>query len=713
MDFLHIENAIGTLSYGLCASLFGALFIRLFMQQGVPNPVRKSMAFAALFTALWACASVMLFSLDSVSLFGWVTWMETLRNIAWLHVLLVIIASVQRSALKLLSHWIWSVRILIAVQLGLAALMSWHQTFEWMAWYYLVGMLFAVTALVLTEQLIRNANQAQRWQVKFFGVACVLVFGFDFLLYSQSVLKGHVQTSWLEARGAVTTLAAPLVYLYIVRQAKVPRIVSLSHTAVFHTSMLLLASGYLILMALAGYYFKFVGGGWGEFFSIVFFASGCVGLLLLLFSGSTRARVWVFVRRHFLSLQYDYREEWWKVTKALSEARELWPLTRKIVTLLSDCVESTGGAIWVRNEVGRFSLINNGVFTFPSVCPSQALEGLVQYWETSDRIIVLPEVQTQPELKEALKLPDWFAGSGLSWLVIPLKAQQELQGFVLLAQPRTPIALNWEIFDYIKVVASQAAVQLAVARATEQIASTQRFEAVHQMSAFFVHDMKTMVSQLSMMTKNADRHMDNPDFIRDMLDTVSHAVKKMERILQHLKSAKVERAVSSINLAELLTDVLKKVQPEPAPKLSIELEGPATVRADYNALVSALVNLIVNAQEAVRSNVQDDNNSLDHGELVKVVLKQYNSEQSPQNTFLIEILDQGGGMSPEFLQEKLFKPFNSTKGLTGMGIGLYQSKASIEACGGEVFVESALGQGTVINILLPELLSEESDSLPE
>ena len=91
-----------------------------------------------------------------------------------------------------------------------------------------------------------------------------------------------------------------------------------------------------------------------------------------------------------------------------------------------------------------------------------------------------------------------------------------------------------------------------------------------------------------------------------------------------------------------------------------------------------------------------DQGELDQSDAVKINLKPFEAHQ-----LLITIEDCGKGMDAEFVQQKLFKPFYSTKGLTGMGLGLYQTKAHLEACGGELFVDSEAGVGTVFSILLP------------
>ena len=68
---------------------------------------------------------------------------------------------------------------------------------------------------------------------------------------------------------------------------------------------------------------------------------------------------------------------------------------------------------------------------------------------------------------------------------------------------------------------------------------------------------------------------------------------------------------------------------------------------------------------------------------------------------LVEIEDDGLGMSSEFIRDRLFKPFDSTKGSQGMGIGAYQAREFAREMGGEIKVASVLSEGTRISLSLP------------
>jgi signal transduction histidine kinase len=71
------------------------------------------------------------------------------------------------------------------------------------------------------------------------------------------------------------------------------------------------------------------------------------------------------------------------------------------------------------------------------------------------------------------------------------------------------------------------------------------------------------------------------------------------------------------------------------------------------------------------------------------------------NSARIEVADSGAGMTAEFVRDRLFRPFDSTKGAQGMGIGAYQVRETVRAAGGDVEVETELGSGTKIRLRLP------------
>ena len=90
----------------------------------------------------------------------------------------------------------------------------------------------------------------------------------------------------------------------------------------------------------------------------------------------------------------------------------------------------------------------------------------------------------------------------------------------MLAAPEFRRALDWEDFDLLRTAGRQAASSLAEAQGQEALANAQRFEEFNRRFAFILHDMKNLVSQLSLLSRNAERHADNPEFRADMVATL-------------------------------------------------------------------------------------------------------------------------------------------------------------------------------------------------
>jgi len=189
---------------------------------------------------------------------------------------------------------------------------------------------------------------------------------------------------------------------------------------------------------------------------------------------------------------------------------------------------------------------------------------------------------------------------------------------------------------------------------------------------------------LSLVAQNAARHKHNPEFIDDAVSTIENAVLKMNRLMAQLKSADITGESRLINLVDELRDVVSaKSNGTPVPFLRSSVDT-AYVSAEPDRLSSVLGHVVQNAQDATPPD----------GEIE--LLLRATGDQA-----IVEIRDTGSGMDPEFIKSRLFRPFDSTKGLTGMGIGAYECREVIVALGGQVVVESTPGRGTVFRIMLP------------
>jgi putative PEP-CTERM system histidine kinase len=394
----------------------------------------------------------------------------------------------------------------------------------------------------------------------------------------------------------------------------------------------------------------------------------------------------VFLDKHFFSYRYDYRDEWLRVIGLLAGRQLERPLSERVIWALAEIVESSGGLLWVRSEkeAYRFKARFNSHHAVASEVDAQ--DSLSQFLARTRWVIDIDEYRTEPEVYEALVLPDWVDGNPDAWLIVPLIHDEQLLGFVLLLQPRAPQSINWENLDLLKTVGMQAASYLALHQAAEALAEARQFEGFNRLSAFVIHDLKNLIAQLSLVAKNAARHKHNPEFIDDAVSTIDNAVSKMNRLMAQLQSADVTGENRHIDLASELREVVSaKAKGRPAPTLRIEA-GEMMVSAEPERFSAVLGHVIQNAQDATPADGRVD-----------VVLR------AAGDQVIVEVRDTGCGMDAEFIKTRLFRPFDSTKGLTGMGIGAYECREVISALGGQVAVESAPGRGTVFRILLPRL----------
>jgi putative PEP-CTERM system histidine kinase len=254
---------------------------------------------------------------------------------------------------------------------------------------------------------------------------------------------------------------------------------------------------------------------------------------------------------------------------------------------------------------------------------------------------------------------------------------------VVLAEPEYRRPLDWEDFDLLRTAGRQAASSLAEAHGQEALSNAQRFEEFNRRFAFILHDVKNLVSQLSLLSRNAERHADNPEFRADMVATLKGSVGKMNDLLARLSpraGARVQR-VEAQPLRPLLANAIAAKRGDH----EVQLQGDAGMWAEVDgpALEQAVSHLIQNAVEACSSSVP-------------VIVRVASGEGSVR----ISIADKGVGMDSDFVRNRLFQPFSSSKP-GGFGIGAFEARSLIAAMGGRLDVDSSPGKGTTFTITLP------------
>ncbi|MBL4607314.1 MAG: PEP-CTERM system histidine kinase PrsK, partial [Pseudomonadales bacterium] len=547
---------------------------------------------------------------------------------------------------------------------------------------------YTILGLILIEQVLRNTKLENRWQIKFLCLALGLIIGYDFFLYSHALLYNTINVSLWNARGFVNALAIPLILISCQRNRSSPMSLHLSQDFTFHTTIFLGAGLYLILMSAVAYYIRSFGGTWGGAMEVTFLTLGALSLLILVFSGSLRARLRVFLSQHLFSYKYDYRKEWLRITDILSGTNKEKPLPERVIDALAKIVDSQGGELWTANESGHFNFQLAIGSSRPPVNHLPRSEALVKFLIKTRWVIDLNELRQDAELYGYLKVPEWLNERKEAWLITPLMLHDSLYGFIILNKSRSITKLNWEDHDIIKVAGRQAASALSQLESSSALAKASEFDAFNQMSAFIIHDIKTLVSQLSLMVSNAEKHKTNPAFIDDMIKTTDHSVDKMTRLLSQLSETKadnkVEDATVPLELNDLLFQLIENHQNRQPYPIFCRLNESVKIQANQEKLLNVLSHLVKNAQEACEtSDTVEAKLSIEKHEAV------------------IKLLDTGSGMSQAFIDHELFQPFKSTKGVSGMGIGVYQCQQYINKLGGNIRVKSSQGEGSEFILTLP------------
>lgn len=540
-----------------------------------------------------------------------------------------------------------------------------------------------VLALVLLEQLFRNVAVDSRWNIKPLCLGLAGAFLFDLYLYSDALLFNRLDADAFSVRGFVHALVIPLLTLSTIRSRDWIAKIRLSQKAAFHSATLLIAGIYLLFMAAVGYYVRYFGGEWGRALQLALLFAALLFLGLLVFSGSMRAKLKVQLGKHFFSYRYDYREEWLRFTRALSVQGSPQAMGEQVVRGLADMVESPAGSLWLKNA-GQTAYIQAARWNMPAITGSEDADtALCHFLKESGWVINLEEFRAHPGRYARLQVPEWLSEMPNAWLIIPLMVGNEMIGFVVLASARTSMDVNWEVNDLLRTAGRQAASFLAQMQATEALLEVRKFDAFNRMSAFVVHDLKNIVTQLSLMLKNAERHRDNPEFQQDMLMTVEHSVERMRQLMLQLREGSTPPGTAvGVDLAETIRRIQAAKAGQGRP-VEVQIVDKLTTRGHADRIERVIGHLVQNALDAI-----------DNSGRVWVKLERQGGQAK------LEVGDTGHGMSPEFLRERLFRPFQTTK-QAGMGIGAYESSQYVQELGGKMLVESEVNVGTRVTMLLP------------
>ncbi len=549
----------------------------------------------------------------------------------------------------------------------------------------------SVMGCVALEQLYRNAPRETKPALAMFVWALATIFAFDLLVFCDAVLFGAVNPGLWSARGFLAAVAVPFFVLSAKRHPDWMESLFISRKVVFYSATFTGVGLYLIAMAVVGILIGQQDGRWASVAQLVFFALAVTVLAIMLSSTKVRTSTRVFISKNFFRYQYEYRDEWLRLIRTLSSADGGLSPDKRAIKALADIIESPAGQMWLDND--RRSLYEPFAAwqaDFPRLSYG-ADSPLVKFLQARRWVMDTYEYARHPERYEHACLGEPMLPENS--IIVPLIHQDRVMGIVRLVRAGGLRPLNFEDHDLLKTAGQQVAAFLAHDLATEKLSEVRQFEAYDRLSTFIVHDIKNLLAQQTLLVENARKYQDRPEFVADVIKTVDSGVKRMRRLLGQLQQGMTGSKSQRAQLHELIRSVLETL--DDAGRVSLSSEGPLWVDAPRDQLVSVITHIVTNALEADKTGAQVNIRLYDRG-----------------GSAVVEVRDFGEGMSEEFVKRQLFRPFVSTKGQTGMGIGAYQARETVRSFGGDIVVESQPEAGTTVRITLPLSRSQRDVRAP-
>lgn len=552
-------------------------------------------------------------------------------------------------------------------------------------WGFVISLAVAIIGLVLTEQCYRRTPANFRWHVRPLVLAFIGLFAYDIILYADAALFRVLDENLWAARGIAQAMTVPLFAMTVARTRDWSFEVSVSRGLLAGSTALLTSGVYLLLVAAAGLFLRHFGGTWGAALESALIFAGLLFLAMVMVSTTFRAKLRVLVSKNFFAYRYDYREEWLRFTQTLSAGLAAQP-SAACIQALGDLVESSGGGLWLQEQGGYRQVERSSLPRTDEVEPADA--SLPAFLRRTGWVVEIDDALSHPLKYSGLRLPNSIGSMSNAWLIVPLMTGIDLIGFVVLVTPRIRVELDWEVRDLLKTAGRQASSYLAYAAATEALLEARKFDSFNRLSTFVVHDLKNLISQLQLLLSNAERHRNNPEFQRDMFTTVEHVVGRMHQLTTQLRpEAFTSERTQPVDLG-LIAQRVQSIRSKGRASLKVYAPVGVLVQGHEDRLERVVGHLVQNAFEA----------SDDHPDVSVRVTRDHDGA-------VIEVRDRGKGMTADFVRDRLFKPFQTTKD-SGTGIGAYESQQYVAQIGGRIEVESEPERGTCVRVRLPAVATE-------
>ena len=680
------------LAHAVCAAIYAALSA-LILLRARTSSTGSLLALAAAITAAWA-ASVALEPLAPFS--GLSGALDLLRLVAWYLFILHLYRRTVRARGQLTQAFAMMGFVLLLVT-AVTVLVdpAGASGPSLLSAGVAVRLGLAVCTILLIENLYQNVAEDAKWYINLPSIGLGALCVFDIVLAADAVLFRQASPSLVGGRAVATAMVAPLLAIAAARNRDWKIDIHVSRSAAFHSATLVVAGIFLLGLSAAGELFRHLGAGWSGVAETSLVFAGLLATVVLLTSTSARSRLRSLVVDNFFSSRFDYRREWLRCIAKLSAGDAEGTLPVRVIRAVADVVDSPGGILYLRPGEGAAPSYHwAAAWNLPSGgMPVAAEAPLLAALHGTGGIVELTAANRPPELPQGtwLAIPLPLGPARLAGTAETSQAEPAILGFILLAPPRAPFRLDREVFELLRILAREVATYLTEQRATEVLTQSRQLAEYGKRFAFVAHDIKNVSSQLSLLLSHAERHLANPEFQRDMLATVRASVQKISALLRRLEAPEPAPPAATLHPVERLGTLLPNLRRGHDTDLLLDYDrtgvGVAIPEAAFDAVVT---HLVTNAADATLSR---------HAGTVPPPPVRV-SVSHVGNRVLVDIADQGTGMSEAFVRDTLFRPFGTAK-RGGTGIGAFQARELVREAGGDLVVISRPGQGTTMRLVLP------------
>ncbi|MFN3450610.1 MAG: XrtA/PEP-CTERM system histidine kinase PrsK, partial [Sphingorhabdus sp.] len=495
---------------------YTALAIWLIHQYAGKNRAQAQLICAMALTAVWAYVATFV---APFSLLGQMA--ETARNLAWLGFMFYLLRSSDGQQQPRTINMIYAALVFVLISqpifdlLTRGLVMGTQGSAYAMQSAILMRMIFGAGALVLVHNLYSVSAPGTRWGLSLPMAALAAMWTFDLNLYTISYLTSEISAELVSTRGLATALLAPI-FVMATRRNSDWRL-QLSRTVAFQSASLLAIGAYLLAMVVLASAIEIIGGTYAGLAQLTLIFGMSISALLILPSGRFKAWLNVIIVKNFFQHRYDYRSEWMRFADTIGfPSHDAAPFYERVIKSLADIFDSPGGLIFVPDDEGRLTLQARWNWPTAQVPANCVTSQTMPFFESTGHILAMDEVRAGNDDRcDPRAVPQWLYDEDRAWAVVPLVHFGKLAGLAVLSRPRLPRALDWEDLDMLRVVGRQLASYLAEATSQQALAESRQFEQFNRRFAFVMHDIKNLVSQLSILARNAEKHADKPDFQAD------------------------------------------------------------------------------------------------------------------------------------------------------------------------------------------------------